>query len=226
MISLVAHTKLSGIPAAPTPPIDTTGANLLIGYCSGYGVIEGDDPPTVSDNKGNFWTVLRLIAAQPPPSTALFYCYRPGSVGPGHTVTVNSSYASIFVAAFKGINPAGGFIAETGLGTKASTISIQPGPIIVSPGDLLVTGVGHYHWQDADLPQIDSGFVIIDATPVLDGDHYGGSFAYLIAPASGAVDPSWSLQEPVGSGLATSMAGFSGAAGAAGSASQPMAVIV
>lgn len=215
-VSLVAHAKASINGVSVTPAIDTTGANLLIGYVSTDGV----NAP-ISDSNGNTWIALADHGASYPQSAGLYYCYLPASVGPGHTFSIDASYNSLFVAAFRGVKQSSAFNADTGFSEPGTVTSIQPGSISVLAGDLLVTGVAMF--SPSAILTIDSGFSITDQAPGTQSANYGGGLAYLVAAGPGSVDPTWTISDPATNGMGSSLAGFFAAAPAQ---QQPIGTII
>lgn len=205
-LSLISHTGV-GVTATPyndvtTSDIDTSGADLLIA-----GAIFFDSVLTRSDiidSKPNSWNNLTesLISGN---TVARLSWSRPTSVGTGHNFrynSVNSSYVSLFIAAFSGAN-ASPFDDEKGSTAPGST-SIQPGslsPAVIN--ELMVTVFG---FTTSGTASIDSGFSITNQVDFLVGQHYGGGFAYKIKSDQAAENPTWSF--PNGGELATRMASF------------------
>ena len=166
---------------ATTPPIETTGANLIVVFVASDGV------QTVSDSKGNTWVGLTSHPAYSnPTSNKLYQCINP-VVGTGHTFTVSGSGKPVIIAAaFSGAS--GGLDLESGAGCAAGNSGVGTGSLTTSvANELVITGVGA-----AGLTlTINSGFTIITQV-ALTSNSYEGGLAYLIPASSGTVaGPFW-----------------------------------
>src|SRR4051794_19191066 len=95
--ALVADASSNG---SFTSAINTTGANLIV-----VSVSTQDSYATVSDSKGNNYTLLLSQVSNDGANRLLFYyCLNP-TVGSGHTFSNNASYGvhDIVVQAFSGV---------------------------------------------------------------------------------------------------------------------------
>lgn len=188
-----------------TDPIDTTGANFLI-VCADQGF--GNTSLSVSDSYSNTWQALTPAQAGGCPQ--LFYCYAP-TVGTGHTFTASavSDDVSIAVAAFSGLNGTSsvyqsGSIVNSASGASGTTK--QAGDITpASLGDLVINGLGWWKSNAAPTVSIDTDFTVLDLTGI--GNFSNAVLAYLVAPSTATVNPTWTMSiAPQGSFFATGAA--------------------
>jgi hypothetical protein len=188
-----------------TDPIDTTGANFLI-VCADQGF--GAAALSVSDSYSNTWQALTPAQAGGCPQ--LFYCYAP-TVGTGHTFTASavSDDVSIAVAAFSGLNGTSsvyqsGSIVNSASGASGTTK--QAGDITpASLGDLVINGLGWWKSNAAPMVSIDTDFTVLDLTGI--GNLSNAVLAYLVAPSTATVNPTWTMSiAPQGSFFATGAA--------------------
>lgn len=195
-----------------TSGIDTTGATFISAVVSYW--MGGDDPPTMSDSKGNTWNRLTAYTTGVNAKVVIFWCV-PSSVGSSHTFSTTADACSINVAAFDDDFAASPFDLENGTGTNPAA-SLQPGSITPSQDNcLVVTGIA-FGTGGNDVESIDSGFTI--ASQAGDGSgNFRGAIAYKYQATAAAVNPTWS----VGTGapqMAVSIASFkTDAGGVAGS---------
>lgn len=202
-ISLAAHTMVANTSASPgtntTPPIDTTGAKLLILAVSDYTNIANDG--TVSDSKGNTW-----IPLTPQPNNnneiykaRIFYVANP-IVGTLHTfshISVGTpSYETIYAAAFSGVKTASPFDVENGATGSSSTPTLQPGSITPSQAnELVVTACTVDSLTGA--PTVSAGFDLIDSAMGVNGLSVGGGLAFQVQTIAAAVNPTWTSDNNV-----------------------------
>lgn len=185
--TLIAHTGGGGDQdgTAPTPAIDTTGANLMVVSVSWYFGVTGAG--TLTDSKGNTWTGLTSVATTSFKSQ-LFYCFNP-AVGSGHTVSYAGTFTVpvICVSAWSGIVTSP-FDAENGaFNNSASTIST--GSISASQDALVISG---FMTAEAGATGMGAtGFTLLDEVPGTFGQNLPGAHAYKIIPA-GSANASWS----------------------------------
>jgi hypothetical protein len=171
-----------------TPPLDTTGADLI--------VVMGDSAAStfsmaLTDSYGNNSSYNQLtVRANSRWSTCLFWIKNP-IVGTGHafTLAAGSSYGKIGVLAFSG-SAASPFQAESGFATDANVVGIQPGSITpLIAGSLCVTGLnGGNNVGFA----IDSGFSAL-VGDVVPGQSIGGGIGWFLQNSSASpLNPTWS----------------------------------
>lgn len=96
-ITLVGtQTNSAAATSVTTASLNTTGANLIA-----VGVTNFSDstlPTSITDNKGNTWTLARSQTNSTTQSGAIYYCYSP-SVGSGHTFTATfATSRNIYIA--------------------------------------------------------------------------------------------------------------------------------
>lgn len=201
--ALIAHAHVAGVAAsdATTPPIDTTGATLIVvGLQS---VVDPIGATDLTDSVGNTWVAGTLFSGSSSRHARMFYCINP-TTNSSHTFSYLTSagafYPVVSVSAFNN-TPAGAFDQETtGTETLSAGVTVQPGSLTpANANNLIVTFLS----GDAyDTISINSGFTISDALGKVGGLTQGGASAYLVQSATTAKNPTWT----VGSNDATIMA--------------------
>jgi hypothetical protein len=200
--TLIAHTQVVGngnSATVTTPPIDTTGANLIVACVAAWGTIR----TSLYDSKTNNWITS---TAQPSGDDVLntYYCAAP-TVGAGHTFSVWADYSPIIVMAFSGaaVSP---FDQSSFNHNGGSVVSLAPGPITPSLSNaLLVTALS----ASADASSIDSGFALTEKA-IGSGQSVSGGMAWRALAAPSAINPTWQLVGP--SSIAVAMLSFKGVA--------------
>lgn len=190
--------------------IDTTGATLLVGCMTGYGI-----PDSISDSKGNTWTGLTNLSAGGI-ITRLWYVANP-TVGSGHTFTSagGNLYQAMHTAAFSGVLTVSPFDQENGSGAAAATK--QPGSITPSEdNELIVTGFGLDSPGGGDAT-INGGFTIAQQTQYTVATAAGCALAYLIQTSAAAANPTWTA--PSSTNLNAVIASFKATPGGGGGSS-------
>lgn len=177
---------LGGNGGTTATSFDTTGKTVIVLGVS----YQNEVAPTVSDNKGNSYTLVQTQTSGLGPGIRLYKCEAP-SVGSGHTFTATASggYVSIGVLAAESAGVADGDNgANTGGATSLATGSVTP----TADGDLFVTARTLDSGAAAGLA-IDSGFTIQGSVAFSGGNYYGVAIAYEIQSGSGAAEnPTWS----------------------------------
>ncbi len=169
-----------------TSSVDTTGANLIVLATGNYAP---GSQPTVSDSKGNSWTVINTYTAILS-RVKMWYCLNP-TVGSGHTFTASTSGAApaICVSAFSGVKASSAYEAETGSNVAPGT-SLQPGSITpAEDNEVQVTALAI---SAVETLSINSSFSITDQIALVAGKNYGLGMAYRIQTTATAVNPTWS----------------------------------
>ena len=197
--TLIAHASagaggINGSTPVPavTPPIDTTGANLLIVNGGAY-YYDQAPPIDLHDNMGNTFTGAifeygGFVAGQ----CFMWYTYNP-VVGPNHIFTYAAWVGGVTVAAFAGASASPLGQTNSNYSNASNQLSISPGPITpVSNNVLIFTGVTNQNQEDL----IDSGFTVIDTVPWVEGMTLSQSGAYLTQPVAATVSPTWSWAQP------------------------------
>jgi|HubBroStandDraft_5_1064220.scaffolds.fasta_scaffold76216_3 hypothetical protein len=198
--ALIAHTSVvtPGFESAGTPltsaGIDTTGAGFLVLFVDTYQAPQSY-PLAISDSNNNQWHALSTVSGNH--TGQLFYSYRaiaggPVVVGPGHTFTLIQATCPFFVAVM---------CVEAWSGVQSSSDPLKSGSDQVLAGvltgvsetpastnDLIVMGTAGYGFGSVS---IDTGFTITDSSVAGGGFADSAAMAYLVAPSSGAVDPTW-----------------------------------
>lgn len=188
-VALVAHVAATGEGNNPvTGAIDTTGADFLVAIVS---TDQSLDVPAVSDNMSNVWQPLTIYGSNSSaPTLQMWYVFNP-TVGAGHTFTGHSEFeTSIEVAAFSGLDTTSAvFEAGSDLGHVGSGAQ-QPGAVTpADTGDLIISGYANHDFTGTSGPGlVDSGFTVTDSEQ---NARVASTLAYLIAPDTSAVNPSW-----------------------------------
>jgi hypothetical protein len=163
-----------------TAPIETTGADFLVLVAA-----VADINPTVTDSFGNTWTAVPAVDHAW--TGQLFYAAN-ATVGTGHTFTVVQADEDVgcAVAAFSGVLASRPLESDlNGLGSTTLQFgAITPG----RAGDLIVTGLNSFASSAA--PSTDTGFTVTDSL-FGTGNISSPTLAYLIAPTSDPVNPTW-----------------------------------
>ena len=186
VFSLKAHAAGARVYETNTlAAIDTSGANLLIGFASTWGA---SSPTGIQDPRGNSWVAL---ADQGSGGTlhGRFYYSIPTSVGSGHVFTYYQSYTTcaFYVAAFGGAS-ASPLDAQNTAGSTGQTP--QPGSVSPAQDDELI--VAAIATGETTGYSINQGFGITDFS--LDSSaQVAEAMAYLIQSAKAAVIPAWTL---------------------------------
>jgi Concanavalin A-like lectin/glucanases superfamily len=177
-----------------TAGITTTGATLLVVAVGSWSL---STLGTVSDSKGNTWTLLTAQSIASDPRIFLAYAVNP-VVGTGHTFTYtgptsgNLAYCSIAVQAFSGVRLASPFDGQNGAGA-ASVTSLATG--VVTPtqaGDLLVTAFSE---GATSTPTVSGGLSITSYIPTTDG--VAVALAWGVQATIAASNPTWSTPAAV-----------------------------
>lgn len=195
----------TGINGGTTSSINTTGANLIIVGVSDYRLGISLD---VSDNKSNTYTALSHQSTATNSRATLFYALSP-SVGSGHTFTVSgtSIYASIYVAAFSGLNSPI-FDVQNGNTTDSPWDTLATGSVTPSADASIVASViSWYIDPDSGSMSIGSSFNITNQLQSSPGNYLGGALAYKVLSSASAQNPVWDYSQTPDDG-ATSIAVF------------------
>jgi hypothetical protein len=194
-VTVVAHNTRGGANGATTTSTNTTGASFIAIQISEYdGVTFG----TLTDNKSNTWTQLRVDKVSATVANYTYYC-SPCTVGTGHTFTYTKtgSFSVINVIAVGNTVTSSPIDQQSGTFNAAAT-SIQPGSITPTQnGEIIIATIATSNTGGA--VAINSGFVITDGIAFNAGVNQGATMAYLIQGAGTAVNPtfSWNSSAPV-----------------------------
>lgn len=194
-ITLVDHACGLGTTSnnATTADINTTGANLIVMGVVSYSAGDGGTSYTVSDNKGNSWTISSNSSASSQARVRMGFTI-PTSVGSSHHFTASmvnagSYYMVVCVSAWSAASSVSVFDQENGAtagsGTSLATGSITP----TENNEVVVTMVGP---TTANTLTINSGYTATDVVNYLPGTHLAGGMAYLVQTSAGATNPTWS----------------------------------
>ncbi len=168
-----------------TPPMDTTGADLLVMIVGGVSMTN-----TVSDSKSNTWNALTRYNWGTG-ECQMHYAYN-ATVGTNHTFTFSeaSSFPGIAVLAYSGaLTTSDPFDQESGTGSQAA--SRQPGSITPGfDGALFVTANEFTNSHNA--PSVDSGFTIQESLSWSSGVNVGVYAGDLVQTTAAALNPTWS----------------------------------
>jgi hypothetical protein len=196
-IALVANATVNAPAIATTPPIDTTGASLLVMSVACY------DPTatlTIDDSMGNVWVPINIEGTIG--VTELFYVANP-TVGASHTFTAsNAQFITVCVAAFSGVALVSPLDQQSGAQTDA-TSGISPGPIVATTvNELFVTS---YETDRSGTIGVSSAFTITDSQEFVSATSFGAALAFKLS--SGTENPLWNA-DPVTGRESTIMATF------------------
>ncbi len=207
MITVVAQTSAgsSDFNNVTTSGIVTTGADGL------YIAAASEGGGTISDNKGNTWT-LRAVVLNSFNRVELYEATnRPVVVGTGHTFTMSTSGAvpAIAVLAVAGAKTSAQAFDQQN--TQANDLTAALATNNITPAEaneILVACVGVDAASIGNVSSIDQSFTIASTTNVGAG-HCGVSIAYLIQGAAATRGPTWTLS--VASACAAAIASFKAA---------------
>src|SRR5208282_3059137 len=219
----VAHTIATGNSfgsgGITTTGIDTTGATLLVIGINGYqavGNAEGNGI-TITDTFSNKWYLVANGATAPNPGLAIFYCPSP-TVGASHTVNIvmgdgEGAGGYVSFSAWSNTHALVAIGENANSGSSEIAVPFKGGSI--APGltnDLVLSFIVGYNGfsSTSGLPaSIDSSFAILDsefnATPAATAALGGFSIAYLIAPNTSALNPTWTMQSIVTSAMVSNV---------------------
>jgi hypothetical protein len=177
-----------GASGTTTPPINTTGANLIVVAVQYY---IGASGLTLTDSKSNTWTALTERSDTLDGKLRLYYCAG-GAVGTGHTFTFAGTavYAAIQVFAFS--NAAGSpFDAETpGTVSGTSWASLATGSLTPAQNNVILISAAMWNGVAAAGMSLDGGF----STPLVNpwtSSSLGGAAAYKIITNGAAHNVTW-----------------------------------
>lgn len=181
-----------------TDAIDTTGANLLIIAIS----YDSTGTPTVSDSKGNSYTLIRTEEEGAYHKLSMYYSLN-GTVGASHTFTVSgaNTFSSIAAQAYSQIVSLDQQNGATADGASLQTGSVTP----TENNELLVTAVGG-GYAGLVPASINSSFTKDDEQEFVTATSYGLAIAHLFQTTASAINPTWTPNSSVG--MATIIATF------------------
>jgi hypothetical protein len=187
LIANAAAGSADGGATSTTAAIDTTGANFLV-----VAAID-DGSTTISDSKGNTWTLLSPNANG---EVALWYCAN-ANVGTGHTFTVsNSGFSPIAVQAFANVKLSSPLDGSPTGGVTSGIATVQPGSITPSEANcLLVTATTSGSSGANNATSINSSFTKTDAIGFTGGQNYAIAMGYKIQTTAGAENPTWTWND-------------------------------
>jgi hypothetical protein len=194
--SIFAHTAAGSVDAGTsvtTAALDTTGCTLILLGASFYGFLS--TPGDFSSSPSNTISLLPSYNDGATCGVKLAYITLP-TTSSTQTFTINApgggAYQSLMVLGVAGVaSPPGDVENGNAPGTAGTTI--QPGSITPSQdGDLIVTVLNvNGDESGGNLPSIDNGFTITDTVAYSAGQHFLGSFAYLVQGSAAAINPTW-----------------------------------
>jgi len=173
-IALVNSTSVNS--AGPTTAMDTTGADLIVISCSGYGNV-----PTVSDSESNTWIPLNFSGASR--RQQMHYCLSP-STSSTHTFSNNGAGSpAMSVLAFSGVLD---FESQVLTGDILAA-TIQTGAMTPSTdGCLVIAGAVN---EGGTYTAVDSGFTLETSETYVAGQNMGNATAYLVQSTASSVNP-------------------------------------
>lgn len=203
-MALIANVEFSSGNTGTSGAIDTTGATLLVMWCSW----QQPQAITVSDSKSNTWTPRTQRTARNPYGQ-LFYAGDAGvlSVGSGHTFTVTGSgiFVGCCIAAFDATLTTGVYDIEntnnTSAGTSLNTGSVTP----TNDNAVVIANAAH---NGGGSVTIDGGFTIPGQVPTATG--FASVMAYLIQTSKTAANPTFSSMSAA---ITTEITVFNGTGG-------------
>jgi hypothetical protein len=195
--TVIGHSIGSGN-TGNTPALNTTGADLLIVCVS---TLAGN-PPTISDNKSNTYTLAVSNTGTVSRSNgAVYYCHSP-AVGAGHVATNTASNGGVGVIELIVVSGS----AAVPLDVTHSASKVGPATT-EAPGSVTPTQSGElciaFYSIDDDIGStfsIDSGFTILDHIDVTPGAQFGGVAAYFIQSTAAAINPTLTRSVAIGGG--------------------------
>jgi hypothetical protein len=177
-----------------SPVLNTTGATVLIAIASQFG---GSYPISFTDSLGNDWHVLPVVSGGGVSAPQIAYAYQgPGGIGPvlvgaGHTAVAVSAGGDIALTfmAWSGVLSASDPFESYSDAASSATLTTQPGSVsAVASGDLIISGLGGLNL---------TGPASINESFVYNADFIGSTdgiaSAYLVAPSTSPVDPTWTI---------------------------------
>jgi hypothetical protein len=193
-VALIGNTKASasGNSTATTPPVDTTGAHLLVAVAVTYSTVSCGAGVTMSDSKnGSTWTSAQNYA-QGTANICIWYKANP-AVGTGHTFSfaphVSGGYPTLFVSYWSGAaTTTPKDASHSGAGSAAGT-TLQPGSITPSEdNELLITAMAH---NDTGNTTVSVEFTRQDTQT--NNSYATGAWGYEIQTTATARNPTWTL---------------------------------
>ncbi len=209
-ISLVAKTTGTAPSGAfgTSPNINSSGATLLIGmFVDGA----GGSPILWQDSNSNTWHQLTTQVSSGGTAT-IYYSYdksgSPLMVGAGHNVNFEGNFPFISFSAWSGLTATVNSFDQTSGDHQENVTSIQPSSSVTPTtiNQLIVTVLGA--GVNAGTFSVDSGFTIMDQSPIVGGTNYGGAFAYILETSIVAKQPLWTLLNSSATSIGTSIATF------------------
>lgn len=177
--------------AGPTPPMDTSLADLLlvINCWDNRNGLSG----AVTDNKSDTWTIGPTSGVGDL-KVQVNYSWNPPNVGAGHTFSANIQFGAVMhVLAFRGARVSGDPVDKTNGANTASGTSFQTGSVAPSENNELiitamVAGIGTAGYNCG------SGFTNLFENDFHNdpGGNQGAALSYKIQTAAAPENPTWS----------------------------------
>ncbi len=187
-IALVGHITASSVTSSTftTGTLDTTGATLIVVAVEEFAV------STLSDNMSNGAGTSLTLQTGSNIRLQIHY-YTAPTVGAGHTWTATGTgtFTTLAVSAWSGVATSTPFDVENGASVTGTT-TIQPGSVTPgTSGSLLLFAIGNNQVIGTD--SIDNGFVVLDRTDVVGGQHEAAAHGYLIQSVAAPINPTWTI---------------------------------
>lgn len=205
--TIVAHIGAMSADGASvtTPAIDTRNADLIILGCT----TAAGTTASPTDSKSNVWTAIQQVNNGTGVRGTLLYKAVP-TTDAAHTFTLSpgaNNFPVIFVLAVSGSKTSP---LDQNNGTAATnSANQQPGSITpLAAGELIVTFNTNGSVSNNATYTIDSSFTISDQKTGEASHAFAGAMAYLIQAVAAAVNPTWTIANPLQSNNACLIASF------------------
>lgn len=170
-------------------PINSTGASLIV-----FHVSRNTESCTISDNKGNSFTLIQSITSGTMVSE-IYYCIPPpGNTGANHYFIYQAcvppgAMPSIDVSIWSATNNSSPIDQQNSSSLSAATFG-QPGSITpTANNELVITAVNA--GTSTAAPIISAGYSVSSSINFTAGRHVASGMAYYIQTLATATNPTW-----------------------------------